>query len=57
MTNIDRIKQMNAEEMAKRISFTCWNCAYQSSKDECHRHVCVEGIKAWLEQEAEEWLS
>lgn len=51
MTNLEKIKNMNAEEMAKEIRrFDCDNCP-------CVRNCntdCTESIQEWLESEVEE---
>jgi hypothetical protein len=55
MTNLERIKQMNAEELAEVILNSCDYCIHASN-----RHCCLDGtiscnksVQAWLESEAE----
>ena len=53
MTNLDRIKNMTADEMAELLkSASCKSCAYRGHT-RCSFRPCEEGIKKWLEQEAE----
>ena len=68
MTNLERIRNMNAEDMAEFLCETladftecgyCWgsgesdiHCAYEDN-DNCIGKSCEEGIKAWLESEVE----
>lgn len=56
MTNFERIKNMTAEEMMEFIiyerSCDCDCCIYVYN-DNCTMPKCKEGIKAWLEQEAD----
>lgn len=53
MKNIERIRQMNSEELAEFIGEDCTCCVYD---DRCvgYYFECKEGIKQWLEQEVEE---
>lgn len=56
MTNGDRIRQMSNEELAKYLDFNrkivaCDLCVYVE-EEECD-YKCEEGIKAYLESEAE----
>ena len=55
MTNLERIKQMDAEGVAdwidKNADAPCEYCIYAGTD---YHSDCVEGIKAWLEQEVEE---
>lgn len=55
MTNLDRIKNMTLDEMADLLSTKCKCCAYLSFAP-CGFRACAcrDGIKQWLEQEAEE---
>lgn len=53
MTNGDKIRQMSNEELAEvlaRCKDECMICAYDGSP--C-KYDCTEGIKAYLEREAE----
>lgn len=51
MKNIDKIKQMNINELAN-ILFECSSCTFCSG---CEKNRnCEDGIKQWLEQESEE---
>ena len=59
-TNLDRIKNMTVDEMAEFLDIIerdCTKVCAHINKHECsglsHR-TCKEGIKKWLEQEAEE---
>ena len=56
MKNIDKIKKMNSEELAKEISKEsddpCSHCIYYNQP--CRGMTCNEGIKKWLESEAED---
>ena len=57
MTNGDRIRRMSNEELAKTLSRVCKICVY--SKADIAEELlfcngpCKEGIKAYLESEAE----
>lgn len=55
MTNLDRIRGMTLDELAARLeSKACKCCAYLSFAPCGFRAcACKEGIKKWLEQEAE----
>ena len=54
MTNLDRIRGMTLEELAALLeSKACKCCAYRSLTP-CGFKSCKDGIKKWLEQEAEE---
>lgn len=53
MKNIEKIRNMSAEELARIIhSNKCDCCGYGEDGMDCD--VCDEGIVKWLEQEAEE---
>lgn len=54
-TNLDRIKNMTVDEMTALMFDTaaCKKCAYYRTPL-CGFKDCKDGIKAWLEQEAEE---
>lgn len=53
MTNLERIKNMNAEELALYFNAKkCYMCACQYK--DCAFIDCVDGIKEWLESEVEE---
>lgn len=57
MKNIDYLKSMNIEELAKKLAYfsTCEHCVY--SEEDCVKKIftyeldCEEGIKKWLELE------
>lgn len=51
MKNIDKIRQMKAEELVEFISNPCELCS-----ECCVQHCieCKDGIRQWLEQEVEE---
>lgn len=53
INNYERIKDMSLDEMAKWMwdEFECAGCAYTAGK--CGGKKCLDGHKAWLEQEAE----
>lgn len=58
MTNYDRIKQMNIDEMANFISNDCdgvCGCCVFRRNIRCYEDEdkCKFGIKEWLEQEIE----
>lgn len=53
MTNLDHIKNMTLDEMAELLDTkACKCCAYYSTPP-CGFKDCRDGIKKWLEQEAE----
>lgn len=60
MTNLEYIKNMDAKEMANWLMYKlCTKCVY--NLDNCiddminHKETkCEEGVKKWLESEAEE---
>ena len=55
MTNGDRIRQMSNEELAEFIRdkvSNCYCCAYDDMNG-CETHLCIEGIKAYLDMEVE----
>ena len=52
MTNLDRIKNMTADELVELLNAPCKSCAYREHT-RCSFRPCEEGIKKWLEQEAE----
>ena len=49
MTNGDRIRQMSNEELVKVINASCEHCLNEN----CCDFLCTEGIKAYLDREAE----
>ena len=55
MTNFEKIKNMTVEEMVEFIILKddCECCKYADDDDACDEFECRDGIKAWLEQEAE----
>lgn len=53
MTNLERIQNMNAEEMIEFL-YQSESCAFCIS-DTCHNAKnCKKGIEKWLESEVEE---
>ena len=56
MTNYDRIKAMNIDEMADYFNgiFDCSNCPNDMFLCESKGSVCTKYIKQWLEQEVSE---
>lgn len=55
MKNIDKIRQMNSDELAELLSNL--DCSYCPVKDECNKYdndTCYSTIIQWLEQEVEE---
>lgn len=54
-TNLERIRQMTADELAEFLNskgHCCEFCAY--SKDHyCRDKYCIDGRKQWLDQESE----
>lgn len=56
LTNADRIRVMNDEELAKYLSNPC-DCAVDPERDgfrECGNDLCVKYLLEWLQQPAEE---
>lgn len=52
MKNIDKIKEMNSDEMVKLLNGNkCNICTYNNTN--CLKEFCKKGIKSWLEQDAE----
>lgn len=56
MTNLDRIKNMTADELAELLGTKACKCCAYLSFAPCglRAPACKEGIKKWLEQEAKE---
>ena len=54
MTNLDRIKNMTLDEMAELLDTKACECCAYRSLPPCGFKSCKDGIKKWLEQEAEE---
>ena len=54
MTNLDRIKNMTLDEMAELLGTKACECCAYRSLPPCGFKSCKDGIKKWLEQEAEE---
>ena len=55
MKQIDRIRNMNAEELAHILG--CEQCIFYDKRDCADYHamdLCLEGIEHWLESEVEE---
>lgn len=51
MKNIDKIRQMNSDELAKLMDTRCKCCIYEI----CYKGAdCELGIREWLEQEVDE---
>ena len=63
MNNLERIKKMNTKELAKVLNGSqCNCCAYKNTlmcvkKNVCEQSNCEEGVKLWLEQDAEFTIS
>lgn len=55
MTNYERIKSMNLEEMADYFNeiFDCHNCPNDIFLCESKGNVCIKYIKQWLESEVD----
>jgi hypothetical protein len=55
MTNGDKIRKMNDEELARVINKPdCYMCEYDLlTGDECMKLKCIDGILAWLQKEAD----
>lgn len=56
ITNFEKIKNMDIEEMAKFLKFEtdCIYCSY--NKVSCDNIIdCIQGIKQWLQLEAEDF--
>lgn len=52
MKNIDRINQMNSNEISRILNGNkCNMCTYNNAN--CMKEFCSRGIKEWLEQESE----
>lgn len=52
MKNIDKIREMNSEDLIIFMnSNKCDKCSYNGTN--CMHDFCREGMKSWLEQEAE----
>ena len=57
MNNLEKMMKMNTEKIAKMISgSSCKCCAYQD-RQICFEKRCTEGVKLWLEQDAEFTIS
>ena len=52
MKNIEKIRNMSAEELAEFLENSRCYCAYNDT-DRCDNRSCEQGIAEWLEQEAE----
>ena len=51
-TNLQKIRQMTADELAELINTSCCNCCIYEN---CYKGAdCAYGIKQLLEQESEE---
>lgn len=55
-TNLQRIRQMNSEELAEFLQNTALDgvCSICDACDSEEEIGCIKGIRNWLEQEAEE---
>lgn len=55
MTNLEHIKNMTVDEMAELLSTKACKCCAYLSFAPCGFRACAckDGIKKWLEQEAE----
>lgn len=57
LTNYDRIKAMNVEEMAEFLAVPC-ECNVDPERDgyiECGNALCIARLIKWLESTIEEW--
>ena len=56
MKQIDRIRNMNAEELAELLSDCKNHCVYYNRSGACYgtEYKCKNGIHIWLESEVEE---
>lgn len=55
MTNLERIQNMNAEEMANILEDCKNHCVYWRSTFECiGKNSCRDGILNWLESEVDD---
>lgn len=57
MTNRDKIMSLSNIELAELLNGNCGMCVYKGNGDgRCYSAtpLCTEGIKKWLESEAEE---
>lgn len=52
-TNLERIRQMTADELAELLGVNC-KCCNLYENGICGLGACKDGIKQWLEQESEE---
>ena len=59
-TNLERIRQMTADELAQWLFLQCNYCcdicivnSIEDSIEDCHIS-CKDGIRQWLEQKSEE---
>ena len=55
-TNLERIRQMNSDELAQWLFFQnncCCDFCIISFMEDCNIN-CTDGIKQWLEKEVEE---
>lgn len=54
-TNLERIRQMNSEELADMLSnLDCSDCPVSDECDKYDNESCYSTIRQWLEQEVEE---
>lgn len=57
MTNFEKIKNMDIDELAKLLNGRCSLCVFDTDGDECagmeKDAPCIDGVRKWLEQEAE----
>lgn len=54
MTNLGRMRQMDAHEMARLLNEArCEHCGYRA--EDCRRPRCLEGFEVWLKAEAAGW--
>lgn len=52
MKNLDKIREMNSDEMVKLLNGNkCNICTYNNTN--CLKEFCKSGIEEWLNQEAE----
>lgn len=55
MTNFEKIKNMDIDEVAKLLNGRCSFCVFDTDIEECAAGdaTCIDGVRKWLEQESE----
>lgn len=57
MKNIDKVRAMSAEELAKIITTRACNCCgCEPNSDECFQSNCINEVSKWLRQEQQKPL-